>query len=385
MVNSTSARWLIPLSVFGFAACLRPSITAVGPLLPDIGATTGLGTASLGVLGALPLILFGCVAPFAAVAVRRAGPAVVVRWVAIVLVLGIVLRSTAGVPGLWVGTAVLAGSIAIGNVLMPILVHRDYPRHAAMASGGNALMMGAFASLGSGLAVTFTNWTGDWRYALLIWAIMPLVIGAVWFVRRTDEDEFLGPAVKRRSMVKSPAAWWVTAYMGFQSLTFYLTITWLPTIEMSRGVSAEDAAFHLFVYLLVGAPFGLVVSWALHRTGRYLLIGVLAGIPMLITGLGLLTTDRFPLLWLLIGAPGSAATLTVAMLLMSHRAADQHEAAGLAAMANAGGYLLAAIAPVLAGLMHEWSGSWTPALVMLVVAAVLQVLVSAPAVGRQAT
>lgn len=148
-------------------------------------------------------------------------------------------------------------------------------------------------------------------------------------------------------------------------------------------MSIEDAAFHLFVYLLVGAPFGLVVSWALQRTGRYMLIGFLSGVPMLIAGLGLLLTERFPLLWVLIGAPGTGATLTVAMLLMSHRAADQHEAAGLSAMANAGGYLLAAIAPVLAGLMHEWTGSWTPALMMLVGAAVLQLLVSAPAAGRR--
>jgi CP family cyanate transporter-like MFS transporter len=48
-------------------------------------------------------------------------------------------------------------------------------------------------------------------------------------------------------------------------------------------------------------------------------------------------------------------------------------------MANSGGYLLAASGPFTAGLLHEWTGSWTPALVLMVVAATLQLVVAVPA------
>lgn len=375
---------LVALSIFGLAACLRPAITAVGPLVPDIAGSTGLSYSSLGLLGSLPLLLFAGVAPFAAVALRFGGPAVVARWVALILMLGIVVRSVAGVPGLWVGTMLLAGAVAVGNVLVPVLVRRDYRDHAALASGANALVISAFAALGSGLAIVLTDWTGDWRRTLLVWAIPAALVAAVWFARRDEPaDTFLEQPTERANHLRSPIAWAVTAFMGLQSLTFYLVINWMPSIELDRGIGTESAALHLLVYQLVGAPFGLVVSWALHRTGRYRLLTVLTSAPMFIGSIGLLLTDGSALPWLLIAAPGSAGALAVALLLMAHHGVDARGAAGLSAMANCGGYLLAASGPFAAGLLHEWTTSWTPALVILVVAAVLQLLVAVPATGKK--
>ncbi|MGB3483827.1 MAG: MFS transporter [Mycobacterium sp.] len=376
------SRVLVAVSIFGLAACLRPAITAVGPLVPDINASTGLSYASLGLLGSLPLLLFAAVAPFGAVALRYGGPAVVARWVALILVLGITIRSVAGVPGLWLGTVLLAGAIAIGNVLVPVLVRRDYADKAAIASGANALVMSGFAAVGSGVAIILTDWTGDWRSALLLWAIPPAAVAVVWFLRHDDPQEFLGRAPERKSQLRRPIAWAVTAFMGLQSLSFYLVINWMPSIEISRGVSVEDAAFHLLVYQLLGAPFGLLVSWWLHRTGRYLLITVLTSAPVVIGALGLLLTDGSALPWLVIAAPGSAGALSIALLLIAHHAADARQAAGLSAMANSGGYLLAATGPFAAGLLHEWTASWTPALVILLTAAVLQLGTAVAAAGR---
>jgi CP family cyanate transporter-like MFS transporter len=371
---------LVAASIFGLAACLRPAITAVGPLLPDINASTELSYGSLGLLGSLPLLLFAAVAPFGAVALRYGGPAVVARWVALLLVLGIMVRSTAGVPGLWVGTVLLAGAIAVGNVLVPVLVRRDYADRAALASGMNALTISGFAALGSGLAIVFTDWTGDWRRTLLLWAIPPAAIAVVWFLRRDPHQEaFIGPELQRTSQLRRPVAWAVTGYMGLQSLTFYLIINWMPSIELSRGIGTEDAAFHLLLYQLPGAPFGLLISWWLHRTGRYVLIAVVTSVPMLIGTLGLLFTDGSAMWWLLIAAPGSAGSLSVAFLLIAYHSVDARAAAGLSAMVNCGGYLLAAGGPVIAGLTHEWTSSWTPALVLLVIAAALQLVVAVPA------
>jgi len=373
---------LVAISIFGLASCLRPAITAIGPLLPDINATTGLSYGSLGLLGSLPLLLFAVVAPFAAIALRYGGPAAVARWMALTLVVGIVVRSVAGVPGLWVGTVLLAGAIAIGNVLVPVLVRRDYARHAALASGANALVISTFAGLGSGLAIAFTDLTGDWRRTLLLWAVPPALVAGVWFLRREEPGEtFLGPQPRRTSQLRSPVAWAVTGFMGLQSLTFYLVVNWMPSIEISRGVATEDAALHLLLYQLVGAPFGLIASWLLHRTGRYLMVTLGVSIPMLVGALGLVLTDGSALLWLLLAAPGSAGALAVALQLMAHHAVDARTAAGLSAMANAGGYLLAAVGPFAAGLLHEWTSSWTPALWVLVVAAVAQLIVAVGAAG----
>lgn len=96
-------------------------------------------------------------------------------------------------------------------------------------------------------------------------------MAAVWFVHCDPREESsIGPAPRCTSQLRSPVAWAVTGFMGLQSLSFYLVINWMPSIELSRGVSTEDAALHLLVYQLYGAPLGLVVSWFLtaHRPLR---------------------------------------------------------------------------------------------------------------------
>jgi len=278
------------------------------------------------------------------------------------------------------GPGLLAGAIAVGNVLVPVLIRRDYPDRAALASGANALVISAFAALGSGLAIVLTDLTGDWRRTLLVWAVPAALVAAVWFARRDEAaDAFLGGQPERVRHLRSPVAWAVTAFMGLQSLTFYLVISWMPSIELDRGIGTESAALHLLLYQLIGAPFGLVLSWLMHRTGRYRLLTVLTSVPMLVGSLGLLLTDGSALPWLLIAAPGSAGALSVAFLLMAHHGVDARGAAGLSAMASTGGYLLASAGPFAAGMLHEWTRSWTPALIILVIAAILQVGVAGPA------
>ena len=57
-------RVLLIATVLVVAANLRPAISAVGPLLEQIRADTGLSPSLLGLLGAIPVISFGVVSPF---------------------------------------------------------------------------------------------------------------------------------------------------------------------------------------------------------------------------------------------------------------------------------------------------------------------------------
>lgn len=371
--------------MFGLASCLRPALTAVGPLLPAIAITTGLDSAVLGLLGALPLLLFAAVAPVAPTLTHRFGVPVAAFGVAAALAVGVAVRSAPWAPGLWIGTALIGGAAALGNVLVPVLVRLEFPGHAALAAAAGAVTISAFAAIGSGSAVAITSWTGDWRRTLALWALPAVAVAALWAARWTVPSRSgSGPAGGRpRLPIRSPAAWAVTGYMGLQSLTFYTVITWLPTIEASRGVSAAQAAMHLLVFQLAGAPFGLVAGWLLHRTGRYALVACGASLPMLVGAIGLYSGAGPTLCWLAIAAPGTGSALTVAVLLMSHRAPSGHDVVGLSAMANSGGYALAACGPLAAGILQQWTASWAPALALLVTAAAAQVVISIPAAGRQ--
>ena len=144
-----------------------------------------------------PLLLFASVAPLAGFAVRRLGIDAVALGVTVGLIAGIATRSVAGMGGLWAGTAVIGAAAAVGNVLIPVLVRRDYPSNTAMASGVSAMMLGGFAALGSGLTVVFAGWTGGWRQPLLLWAALPALVGVLWLIRRAAGPRMRGAAHAR--------------------------------------------------------------------------------------------------------------------------------------------------------------------------------------------
>ncbi|MFH8989737.1 hypothetical protein [Streptomyces sp. NPDC017940] len=68
----------------------------------------------------------------------------------------------------------------------------------------------------------------------------------------------------------------------------------------------------------------------------------------------------------LLGA-GGGVCLVLALTFQSERAGSAGEAAALAGMAQSVGYLVAAAGPLLLGILHTTTSSWTLPLVVLIV------------------
>ncbi|HSF27192.1 MAG TPA: MFS transporter, partial [Actinomycetes bacterium] len=117
------------VAVLLVAASLRPAITSVGPVLDLIGADTGLSQTALGLLGALPLLAFAVVSPLVPGPQRRLGLERMLLFALVVLAVGTVARSLPTLPALWLGTALIGAAIAVGNVLLPSLIKRDFGGH----------------------------------------------------------------------------------------------------------------------------------------------------------------------------------------------------------------------------------------------------------------
>ena len=81
------------------AVCMRPALTAVGPVLGLIGADTGLSHTMLGLLSALPLLAFAAVSPIVHGPVRRIGIERTVAWALVALAAGSAFRAVPGLPG----------------------------------------------------------------------------------------------------------------------------------------------------------------------------------------------------------------------------------------------------------------------------------------------
>ncbi|WP_394619377.1 CynX/NimT family MFS transporter [Lentzea sp. JNUCC 0626] len=377
----TSAPLLVAL-VFLVALNLRPALTSLGPLLPQIGGEAGLSEGAQGFLGALPLLAFAVVSPLVQHPARRFGAERTLLVALVVLAIGAAARAVAGDVGLWVGTAVAGCAIAVGNVLVPTVVKRDYRDHVSLATGVYSACITVGASVASAVAVPLSHAAG-WRGALAFWAIPALVVAGIWVVRawRGSPAEVVVAGHAAVSVWRQPNAWLVTAFMGLQSTTFYVMVTWLPTIEMSEGVPAEQAGLHLFVYQLVGVGAGLAIPRLMRRGDDLVRAAVTASVPMVLGVAGLLAFPAWNVVWAVIAGVGSGAALVVALTLISLRGRGQHGTTQLSGMAQSLGYLLAALGPVLAGFFAEHTGTWTASLVMVGVLGLAQVGV-AVAAGR---
>lgn len=368
------------------AANLRAPITAVGPLLGEIRAGAGLSAGAAGFLTAVPLLAFAGLSPLAPGLARRFGVERVLLGALLLLAAGILLRS-GHLPGsLFAGTLAVGLAIALGNVLLPGLVKRDLPARTGLVTGLYTATMSSVAALASGISVPVAEGLGiGWRGALALWAAPALVAALLWTSRlrgRTSQTQAPEHRARRSALRRSPLAWQVTAFMGLQSVIFYVSITWLPEILSESGAGAVRAGWMLSLMQFVAIPAALLAPVLAERApSQRLALAFAAGL----SGAGILglTFSAGALPWVALLGLGQGACISLALTLFALRAPDAGRAAELSGMAQFFGYLLAAVGPPLFGLLRDLTGSWTPPLLALLGAAVL-LGVSALGAGRNA-
>ncbi|MBB4754022.1 MFS transporter [Actinoplanes lobatus] len=360
-------------TIFLVALCLRPAITAVGPLLPQISVDVGLGEAAQGLLGALPLLAFAFVSPQVHRMAGRLGMERAVLAALLVLAVGTLVRSYTGHAGLWVGTMVIGCAIAVGNVLVPAIVKRDYASNVSRATGFYTAFITIGASAASAVAVPVAD-AVDWRLSLAVWGGLALAVAAVWLPRaRTTPVPEVVAVTGSVAVWRQPRAWMITAFMGLQSTCFYVLVTWLPTIEIAAGFPEQVAGLHLFLFQGMGILGGLTIPLLLRDPGTRQLGAVVASLPVIVAVLGLLAAPGLAVVWAGIAGLGQGAALVTALTLISLGGRTAAETTRLSGMAQSLGYLLAAAGPVAAGILAEQTGAWDATLVMIVGLGVLQV------------
>ncbi|RYF46508.1 MAG: MFS transporter, partial [Comamonadaceae bacterium] len=141
------------LGIVLIAASLRAPFTVVPALLGPIGREFGLNSVGTGALTTLPLIAFALISSFGGQISGRLGLERALAIALAAIIAGIGLRSFGSVSNLFVGTAIIGVGVAIGNVLLPSLVKRDFPLHIASLTGAYVLAMNICAGLGSAAVV----------------------------------------------------------------------------------------------------------------------------------------------------------------------------------------------------------------------------------------
>ncbi|HDT6555150.1 TPA: CynX/NimT family MFS transporter [Raoultella ornithinolytica] len=385
VLPSTGRRHLLLIAgILFIASTLRVTFTGAAPLLDAIRADYGLSTAQTGMLTTLPLLAFGLVSPLAAGVGRRLGIERSLLVALVLICLGIGLRSLPSTALLFGGTAIIGCGIALGNVLLPGLIKRDFSQHVARMTGAYSITMGGAAALGSATVVPLALAGFGWHGALLMLMVFPLLALLVWLpqTRKTATAPLTGSgAMHNRGIWRSALAWQVTLFLVINSLVYYVIIGWLPAILQSLGYSeAQAGSLHGLLQLATAAP-GLAIPLILHRLKDQRAIAIIVALMCAISACGLWFWPGQAVVWTLVFGFGSGATMILGLTFIGLRANSAHQAAALSGMAQTIGYLLAACGPPLMGKIHDANGDWQIPLLAVALISVVMALFGALA-GR---
>jgi MFS transporter, CP family, cyanate transporter len=368
--------------IVALALNLRAAITSLPPIFPELQHALGLSGQQITVLATIPVLCFGVFPVIAAPLSRRFGEERVLGVSLGLVAAGLILRGA--LPGslLYPGTVLACGAIALLNVLLPSLIKRRQPSRAGLLIGIYLLCLSTGAVLGSLLAVpafrygAHASWLGgSVRFPLALWAVPAAVAFVVWLPQwryRTAPGPAAGAPAPRVAVARHALAWEVTAFMGLQSLSYYATLSWLPTLLRDRGATAAHAGDLLALMNLGNAVTALLIPVFAHRMRGQRVLAVPAVIA---TAAGIAGALYGPLgsawAWILLLGLAQGATLGLGIFFTMARAPDPVAAASLSALAQGWGYLLATIGPLAVGLLHASTGGWDiPVALLLVLCAV---------------
>ncbi len=374
--RARARHWPVVVAVVLIAFNLRPAFSSVAPVLNEIMADTGLTATGASILTTAPVLCLGLFGPLAPWLARRIGTERTMLLVLSAILLGTGLRGLASVPALMTGSLIAGAGIGVGNVLMPGLLKRDFPDRAPLMTGVYIMSLSIGAAIAAATTAPLRAALGGWwAGALAAWTLPAAVAMAAaslaWAGQIGRQAAGAGrPAGRRmRGLWRDPLAWQVTLFMGLQSMLAYVVFGWMAPVLRSRGDAAVTAGLVVSVsvvfQVVASLPAPILAARMRRQSGP-------AAATMLLAAASFVALLTAPLSWqwalaALLGlAQGAAFSLAILMIVL--RAGDSDVAAQLSGMAQSVGYTMAAFGPLLAGVLHDWSGDWRGAGWLFVVA-----------------
>lgn len=342
---------------------LRPVFSSLSILLfPDISDATGMSGFQAGLLTTVPVLCLGIFAPLAPFGASKIGAERTLFLALIVLAIGTALRGFGNLPALYISSILVGAAIALGNVLMPSLVKRDFPQNIALMTGLFSMALCGGAAFAVGFTVPLKHMLhGSWQLTLAAWTVPVLFAIFLWLPQlKSHSGEGARSRYKVSSLLKQPIAWQVTLFMGLQSALAYCVFGWLAQIIVERGIEPEQAGMITSVSILIQVIASLIMPIIAGRrssqSGTCIFLSTIAGIGL--TGF-LLAPLSTIWIWVILQGLGQGGLIAVAMVIIALRSHDALVASHLSGMAQGFGYCIAAIGPFLVGIIHEATGGFT--------------------------
>lgn len=377
-------KFILLAGIILVASNLRAPITSVGPVIPQIQDALHLSNTLAGFITTIPLLAFALLSPIAPKLAEKWSIEIVL-WVAIWAIgLGLWVRTSSNVVLLFAGTALVGSGIAFGNVLVPPFIKQRFPKKIGLVTGIYSVAMNITASLASGFSIAIGHWTDwGWKGSIGVWLFFSLITIICWIPQligakgktKTPHGTPAAHRQKSTSMFGSRLAWYITIFMGLQSLLFYCAVAWLPVVLQDWGMASEASGWVLSFIQFAQLPIvfvGPIIAARVknHTPLLWFIGGTLAVSFLLIIG----WRTQFIIPAVILFGLGTGLAFSMVMMWFVLRTATTRDAARISGMAQSFGYALAAVGPPLFGAMHDWTGNWeTPFLLLVATTIVLYI------------
>ncbi|WP_435870989.1 CynX/NimT family MFS transporter [Micromonospora musae] len=371
---------LVLVGMLLVALNLRAAITSLGALLDEVRDGMGLSGAMAGVITTLPAIAFGVFGALTPRLVRRYSPPRLLAAAMVLLAAGQLVRvGTTSTVVFLVGSATALAGVAVANVLLPLLVKQYFPHRIGLVTGAYSMTLTAGAATAAATTVPIAHLLGSWRAGLAVWAGLAAVAVLPWLplalrrgTTRRAAATTTEPTPARIRPARTRLGWAMAVYFGTQSLSAYAIMGWLAQLFRDAGFQPEQAGLLLAGVTALGVPIALLMPTFAGRLRslRPLMLALSAAMAIAYVGVAL-APHRGALLWVVLLAIGQSA-FPLALAIIGMRARTTEGTVALSAFTQSTGYLIAAIGPLLVGILYQATGGWTVPIGFLAVALVVQ-------------
>ncbi|MFC8618431.1 MFS transporter [Micromonospora purpureochromogenes] len=372
---------LVLVGMLLVALNLRAAVTSLGALLDEVRTGLALSGTMAGFVTTLPTIAFAGLGALTPWLVRRYPPARVLVVAMLALTVGQVLRVATDSALFFVLTSALAlAGIAVANILLPMLVKQHFPHRTGLVTGAYTMALTVGTTVAAASAVPVAHAFGSWRAGLGVWAGLAAVAVLPWVplalrarAARRAATPTAAPAPRVRIRPERTRLGWAMAvYFGAQSLSGYAIMGWLAQLFRDAGYRPEAAGLLLAGVTALGVPvaLGMPTLAGRLRTLRPLVLALTAFSAAAYLGLALAPHGLAPL-WVLLLALGQGA-FPLILTTIGLRARTAEGTVALSAFAQSTGYVIAALGPLLVGILYEATGGWTAPLGFLIAALAVQ-------------
>lgn len=354
---------------------LRPILASVGPLFSVLQREAGLTATQFSLLTTLPVAMMGLAALCGPWLLARIGAVRGIMLGLFILLVACSLRGfSTSLTGL-MGTALLGGaSIGTIQALMPALIKKAYTQTAStiMSLFSTGIMAGAAVAAAS--AEPLFSWL-TLKPALAMAGVLALLALMLWLplVKQPQGEQTAHESVT----LSSSRTGLLLLFFGVGTGAYTLVLAWLPPLYIQAGWSARSSGYMLAWLTLTEVAAGFAVSALIGKfpDRRVPLITVLL---LLLAGLLCLvfSPGTTPVLSTLLLGIGIGALFPLSLIVTFDHARTPAQAGKLLSKVQGGGYMIAALMPLVAGIVRDSSVSLTSAWLVMSAGVVLLIAIA---------